>query len=286
MRNGIVLLTAGSLMLTACGSTQQKAEVQKFGEVVAVAVTEVTDEVSGQTSVEVATTTETAEISVADIGSDALMSVQRWITVGQDFENYSVGKDGRVAVSLYNNEGSEGIDVWVYTPGKMRVTRTNHFNFAPSFSADGSKLYFTSKRGRAFWGEYDQSHYIWRVSSQGGGGVTRLGHPSYSYEGTVHESPAGDRILYAARELGNSEPYIWMADINGNLPTQISAGIDPSWLSDETILFVANDDNTRLDTIWTQRADGTQLTQLITDTEAHCLHPAPSPDGRYIAYVK
>jgi Tol biopolymer transport system component len=278
-------ISALPVVLAACGSLPS-AEGPQFGDVTKVEIEEVKDEETGKTTVVAEERTERAEVSVADIGTESLMTVQRYITVGQPFENFAIADDGRITVSQFNREGQDGLDIWIYGPGKMRVTKTSHYNASPSFSRDGSKIYFSSRRGRVQWGDFDQPDYIWRVAALGGGGVTRIGYPAHSYEGTVEESPDGKHILYASRELGGSDSSIWMANAQGNLPTQLAAGHSPGWLDDETIVFVAPDPNTGLDAIWSRSTSGTELTQLAADAEANCLQPAASPDGRYIAYVK
>ena len=38
--------------------------------------------------------------------------------------------------------------------------------------------------------------------------------------------------------------------------------------------------------IWTTKIDGSNLTQIIFDSEMDCIFPTASPNGQYIAYVK
>jgi Tol biopolymer transport system component len=280
------ILTAGIvyLALIGCAATPDTPDI--YGKVTVIKKVEVTDDQTGQIFTELQVMEELAEKSVADKGAESLLTAQRLITVGQPFQSYSVSENGRVVLSLFNQEGKGGLDIWAYSSGKQRITKTSHFNYSPSFSNSAEKIYYASKRGKKRWTSYDQEDYIWRVRSSGGGGITRLGYPAYAYVGSVEESSDGAHILYSSREFMETSPFVWYAQVNGSLPTQLTQGREPKWIDEDTISFVAVDENTGRDTIWTLNLDGGMLTQVIADQDSDCLHAAPSPDGRFIAYVK
>jgi hypothetical protein len=149
------------LSLVACQSTKVPS---LYGKVEAIEKTEVINKDTGQITTLANSYDELAEKSIADKGADSLLTVQRIVTVGQPFENYSIASDNRIAVSLFNKSQKvknqvAGSDIWVYSKGKTRVTKTNYFNLGPSFSANGGKIYFTSKRGKKVWSSYDQDEY-------------------------------------------------------------------------------------------------------------------------------
>ena len=121
--------------------------------------------------------------------------------------------------------------------------------------------------------------------SSGGGGITRIGTPVFSYT-NVLESPSGLHLLFCAREFYENSNFVWYSEKNGNLPTQLTQGSDAKWMTDDKIVFSNKDENSGLFTIWTLKIDGTELTQIISDAELDCIQPSSSPDGRHIAYVK
>lgn len=167
----------------------------------------------------------------------------------------------------------------------MRLTKTNYFNQDPSFSSDGKAVYFTSTRGKQAQGKFDQHDYVWRMPSQGSGGLTRIGTPSYKISGAI-ESPDGSKILFSTREFFDNSHFVWYMQKNGALPTMLKQGQYASWIDNETIVFAAPDENTGLFSIWTCKIDGSNLTQIVADNVMDCIYPAVSPDGKYLAFVK
>lgn len=287
----IKILFLGLAFLSLASSCQSTKIPSLYGKVEAIKKTEIVNKDTGQITTQANFNDELAEKSIIDKGADSLLTAQRVVTVGQPFENYSITSDNRIAVSLFNRikkskNQVQGSDIWVYSKGKTRVTKTNYFNLAPSFSTNGQKIYFTSKRGKKVWGSYDQDEYIWRVPSTGGGGITRVGYPAYSFVGSIEESLSGNKILYSSKEFSDTAPLIWYSKSDGSLPTQLTQGVTPKWVDEDKIVFMAEDENTNLNTIWTLNIDGGMLTQVIADDKLDCLQPVPSPDGNFIAYVK
>ena len=201
------------------------------------------------------------------------------------FSSYDIGSKNEVIASIYNQSGKNGSDLWIFKNGKIRLTKTNYNNNYPSFSSNGKYVYFVADRGRQNTSRYDQNSYIWRMPSNGGGGLTRIGTPSYRFLNPI-ESPDGTKILFSSREFYDNSPFIWYEKRNGSLPTQLKQGVNASWLDNNTIIFSAKDENTGFYSIWTADIDGSNLTQIIYDNEMDCLFPEADPFGQYIAYVK
>ena len=114
---------------------------------------------------------------------------------------------------------------------------------------------------------------------------TRIGTPSYQFLYPI-ESPDGLKILFSSREFFENSHFIWYEQKNGALPTQLKQGLYANWLDNNTIVFSTKDENTGFYSIWTSNIDGSNLTQIIFDSEMDCIFPAASPNGQFIAYVK
>lgn len=275
-----LLLLSGS----SCAPPQEKPP-ELTGKIVVIEQKEVASKETGEVSIVIQRLDEVAERSVVDKGADTLLSVQKVVSPGSSFSSYDVGKDDRIVASVFNQEGRNGSDIWVFSGGKTRISNSNYFNDFPSFSADSEKIYFSSTRNKATGGMYDQNCYIWRMVASGAGGITRIGTPVFAYAG-AQESPDAQRLLFDAREFFENSSFVWFSTPNGSLPTMLTQGRDPRWMDNEKIIFSTVDENSGLEAIWTLNIVGSELTQIISDPELDCLSPEASPNGKHIAYVK
>lgn len=274
------------ILFFGCPITPTKNPLPATGTVSVVLEKEISDEKTGAILIQAERLDEIAERSVTDKGAEALLTPQRFANIGSSyFGSYSVGKENEIIVSIYNQEGKVGSDLWIFKHGKMRLTKTNYFNQYPCFSADGMNAYFVASRGKQNQSQDDQNSYIWRMPSNGAGGLTRIGTPVYQYLYPV-ESPDGSKILFSAREFYENSPFIWYMQKNGALPTQLKQGSFASWIDSNTIVFSAKDENTGFYSIWTSHIDGSNLTQIIFDNEMDCIFPQADNSGQYVAYVK
>jgi TolB protein len=202
-----------------------------------------------------------------------------------------------------------------------QITSDKSVEFDPSFSKDGSKIYFSSDRG----GNLE----LWMLPVSGGGiqqltnssnfSADRSPHPSPSEEEVVFQStrvtgrwniwkislgnrgltqltnnpygsfgpkfsPDGTRIAYVAYDKTNT-PYIWVMGSSGENPTQLGPGLWPDWSPKGEVLVYCK--STRSDNydIWFMSPDGTSPQQLTREPEKQELFPAWSADGKRIAYV-
>jgi len=275
-----------ALLISSCVTVPevQVPVPDRFGSVKVIKKEEVVDEKTGIISLRVTESLEKAEKSIVDKGAESLLTPQRYANVGSFFGYYSVGLNSEILMSIYN-QNSNISDLWIFKSGKIRLTKSSYNNNFPSFSSSGNYVYFTSSRGKNIAGKSEQNSYVWRTLSSGAGGITRIGTPAYSYEYPI-ESPNGEQILYSSKELYGNNNFIWYMKNNGDLPTQLKQGTAPNWIASNKIIFVARDEHTNLYSIWTCNIDGSKLTQIIADNELHSIQPEPSPNGKYIAYVK
>lgn len=156
----------------------------------------------------------------------------------------------------------------------------------PSLSPDGRQMVFQSKRlgrGALFMANIDGTNL--RVFLDAGDDPA----------GAVW-SPDGRRIAYAGSVDGDSEIFVVDADgANRRRLTSIKADDShPYWSGDGTRIFFSSNRHTpdqsvpfgrQWHDIFSMRPDGSDV-RKHTDCRSVCTYPAPSPDGRQIAYRK
>ncbi len=280
--NSMVVL---SMIISVSGCGKKPEKISTTGRVNTIVEQEIVDKKTKVSSIQAQVISEIAEKSIEDKESSVLSTPQRFATIGTYFSSYALGKSDTIVASIYNQQGKLGSDIWVFKNGNIRVTQTNYFNRHPNFSATGESIYFASTKRKPSRDRYDQNSYIWKIPSHGGGGLTRIGTPTYRYD-NPQASPNDSKILFSTEEFKGSEPFIWYMNKNGALPTQLKQGEYASWIDEETILFSAKDETTGLYTIWTTKTDGSSLTQIIADNSMDCIAAEMSPDGKFIAFVK
>jgi hypothetical protein len=167
--------------------------------------------------------------------------------------------------------------------GVTIVTDSIFIDKDPSITSDGKYIYFASSRD-------GDKFTIWRVKLEPpvGTGLTRITSTVFADdEVNVSWATENPKIVYSS--LGPTaniyEKQIWTANLDGTLPTQFRYGQNPKWSPDgKKIVFSRIDNKTGWYKIWIMNADGTDQTQLTFD-EFDDIHPAFSPDGKYIAYA-
>lgn len=230
---------------------------------------------------------EQAQKSIVDENSDSLLAPQRYAEFESFFHHFDVSNENALIASVHNRNNKKNSDLWIIkgTGAKVRLSNTSYNHFTPSFSSNAKFIYFTSYRGKLKSSMTSQDSYLWRYPSSGIGGITRIGSGAYLIKFPV-ESPNGEMIAYSAIELFGNQNYIWYMNKNGSLPTQLKKGTNPKWIDNNTLIFQSMDENSLRETIWTCTLDGSNFTQIISDSKNNCIQPYPSPNGDYVAFVK
>ena len=274
------------LILSGCKSTGKNNKIKDTGLVSTVSQENVTNKKTGEITVETKRLQEIAARSTVDKGSASLLTPQKYQTAGNSFiGSYDVGSNNEILASLFSTNGNIRSDLWVMEKTKKRLTKTNYLNLFPSFSSDDKSIYFVSAKGKKINSIYDQKSYIWKINSNGLGGITRIGTPTFQSFLPL-ESSDGENILYTTSEFFGASQFIWIMNKNGTLPTQLTQGFDASWINDSSVVFSSLDEDTGKACIWTSNTDGSNLTQLICDESMDAIHPQFDNTGRYLAYVK
>jgi Tol biopolymer transport system component len=148
-------------------------------------------------------------------------------------------------------------------------------DYQPSFSADGSKIVFTSERT-----SYNE---IW-ISDSTGSNAHRVTKLQRAMTGRASWSPNGDQIVFQAFADGHCQIFISNADGSelNKLTTSESDNKYPCWSADgKWIYFMSK--RTGAWQIWRISSRGTNSLQ-ITSNGGNA--PRISPDGKWLYYLK
>lgn len=111
--------------------------------------------------------------------------------------------DGRlIAFSLSTGNSIDGNNIWIVDANGAhlrKLTQLPYLQHDPSWSLDGSTLYFLSGKG-------DQNHDIWKVSLQDGATTQLTVGQLYHFDVAV--GPDG-RLAYSSNQSGNYEIWLW-----------------------------------------------------------------------------
>ena len=149
------------------------------------------------------------------------------------------------------------------------------FQVEPAWSPDGTKIAFSSRRGKSF------DIYVMNADGTGTQRLTSTGendsHPTWSADGS--------RIAFA--RSGAGDIYVMNADGSGarriSDPTVEEA--EPAWSPDGAwIAYVRRIPGTPLRNVWLVRPDGSER-HAVTSQRARTFTPAWSPDSTQIAFA-
>ena len=212
---------------------------------------------------------------------DNFSNMRKIINHPSDDQYPEANRDG--SMIAYQARKNGNYDIFYFDPSQKRIIVTQasrHISddTSPAWSADGKELYFTSSRLK--------SDAIWKKRVQGGKGVRQITTREGINDAQPHVSPDGKKLVFCSTKQGRGRrpetPTLWVCDVDGSMMTQIGAGFNPRWSPDGSkILFHARSGDNY--DIWMINPDGTELTQLTTDS-ADDVDACWSPDGRMVAF--
>ena len=181
----------------------------------------------------------------------------------------ALAADGK---SLITSVGSKDATVWLHDKDGERQISSEGNAWTPSFSADGSRLYFLMANGQT------SSDELW-VQDLASGRQERV-LPGYAME-QYSVSRDGKQVVFSM--TGNSgHPNLWVAPTNHrSSPVQISTNASedsPLFLADGDVVFRAIEGGANF--LYRMKTDGSGRHKV---TEDHILDLITvSPDGRWI----
>jgi len=187
---------------------------------------------------------------------------------------FSSDRDGDEEIYTLSSNGG----IW------MQLTNNSDDDWAPAFSADGSRIAFSSDR--------DGNPEIYIMNADGTGQIRVTNHPDQDLEPKF--SPDGSSLVFwsdrDAVSLGQFEIYLLdlasgtvtrLTDIS--LTENTTQNREPVFSPDGTKIAFTSFRDGNYD-IYLMDADGNNVQQLTTDSATDQL-PSFSPDGNTIAFV-
>lgn len=194
---------------------------------------------------------------------------------------FDISPDGqRVVMVVFEQKGTTfSSQLWstTRTGGAMtKVTSGNYKDLDPSFSPDGSYIYFASNRG-------DERPKVWRIKSDGLGGLTKVTTGS-TLDRTPRASSDNEHVHFASQMGSGGEWQLWSCTTSGALPTQMTLGAGPvASPNGKKVLFVRQNETSKKFDIWMMDSDGSNQTQL-TQGDANYQDPKWDPTGKFIVF--
>jgi Tol biopolymer transport system component len=170
-------------------------------------------------------------------------------------------------------------DLWLLELPSGELTQLTHgqwWNDRPHCSPDGAWIVFTSNEA----GPTE----IFKMARDGGQKV-QLTHGG-KWVDSPKFSPDGQQIAYISNEAGTNDVWIMDADGTNRHPVIQHEGSDNhvAWSRDGKSVLWSSDRDEKDADIWRFELATGQITQLTTAFGAD-ITPAPSPDGKLIAFV-
>lgn len=171
-------------------------------------------------------------------------------------------------------------DLWLTddTKGfkKSKITDTDQRWVNSSPSIDGNSIYFSSNRN-------SKDFEIWRVSANGGNGMTKITNSPYSQDFDPSAQIDGELISYTSLPMDSINQQVWTINKKGYLPSQLKIGYQTSF-SKNKIVFVRKSNSTGKNQLWSINPDGSSET-VLTNERFDSSDPSISPDGKWITFT-
>lgn len=152
--------------------------------------------------------------------------------------------------------------------GPENLTRDPAADAEPSYAPDGRHIAFVTDRG-------GNGPRVW-IMDRDGGGARALGDEPPGEEHDPAWSRDGGTLAFSAGE--GARRAVWTATADGSAARRVAKGGAPAWSSDGRTLYYE-----RSDSIFARAQPGADAPELFL---AEGRRPHPSPDGRWLAFVR
>ncbi|MGH9197457.1 MAG: hypothetical protein ACRD1T_17155, partial [Acidimicrobiia bacterium] len=158
-----------------------------------------------------------------------------------------------------------------------RLTNNPTIDWQPAFSADGSKLVFSSFRD----GDYE----LYLMNADGTDQTRLTNYPGTDWQPSF--SPDGSKIAFASARDGDYDIYVMNADGTGlvNVTDNLVEDLGPVWSPDGTKLAFMSTRFSLHHEIHVMNADGSGTTR-VTFGSMNANYPDWSPDGTKLVFER
>jgi len=175
--------------------------------------------------------------------------------------------------------GPATAQVWVMNnTSTFAVTSGNGINTDPTWSPDGNRIAFRTKRA-------DAKGDIWIMNANGSSAALLSGSIDYDHD---PDWSSTNRVVWVSDRRGDDNLY-WLDVANPNVVNEVAISalddeLEPAWSPDGSKIAYTQDDHSGFTRIWVINTDGSNPLPL-TDA-SHDEEPSWSPDGTRIVFTR
>jgi Tol biopolymer transport system component len=187
-------------------------------------------------------------------------------------EGVDVAPDNR---SFVTSIGTFQDTIWLHDSHGDRQITSESFSFAPTFSADGKKLYYIVRTAGGLLSSFGG---LWVTDLESGKRQRLL--PEFQMW-AYNISPGGNRVVFAA-EKGTGNQGVWLASLDGSSPPRqftSNPGLSASFGANGDVFYASIENGSGA--LYHVKEDGSDLRKLIPQS-VYMLNSL-SPDGKYLA---
>lgn len=210
----------------------------------------------------------------------ALLAVLAVVSVPATAQSAFPGANGKI---VFSSDRDGNYQIYVMEPGgtnQTRLTNNTADEFFPVWSANGSKIAFTTDR------DGDGHDQIYTMNANGSGQTRLTNDPAQDSE--PGWAPDGSKLVFVSNRSAAPGLELWRVNANGTGLVQLTStggfNVDPVWSPDGSKIAFMSDRDGDWEIYVIDALNGGNPTRLTTNA-ANDYGPAWSPDGSKLAFI-